>query len=178
MASTEDPAPQTPSGTTRRTVLKAAGHTAWMIPAVQIASQVPALAAASTNGLVLTDSSHSHYGSNPATYQSYFGVKNTSGNSGKDSTATLVVTIHGTPASFSISNLAIGSGLTRTDSGGATPSTTNGSITLTFTTTTLAKNNGGVYPSIVFNTTATISTMSFNATSPAGLSSDSMSITF
>jgi hypothetical protein len=47
MASTEDLAPETPSGTTRRTVLKAAGHAAWMIPAVQIASQVPAMAAAS-----------------------------------------------------------------------------------------------------------------------------------
>jgi hypothetical protein len=47
MARTEDLAPETPSGTTRRTVLKAAGHAAWMIPAVQIASQVPAMAAAS-----------------------------------------------------------------------------------------------------------------------------------
>lgn len=34
-------------GTSRRTVIKAAGHAAWMIPAVQIASQVPAMATAS-----------------------------------------------------------------------------------------------------------------------------------
>jgi len=59
MASTEDLAPETPSGTTRRTVLKAAGHAAWMIPAVQIASQVPALAA-SGDGIAKASTGNSH----------------------------------------------------------------------------------------------------------------------
>ena len=59
MTSTEDLTPETHSGATRRTVLKTVGHAAWMIPAVQIASQVPAMAAASTDQLSATNGSHS-----------------------------------------------------------------------------------------------------------------------
>jgi len=47
MKSPVDLSPEPQHGTSRRTVLKAAGHAAWMIPAVQIASQVPAMASAS-----------------------------------------------------------------------------------------------------------------------------------
>lgn len=44
----------------RRTVLKTGAHAAWVIPAVQVATQVPALAA-SGDGLAITSATGSYY---------------------------------------------------------------------------------------------------------------------
>jgi hypothetical protein len=50
MTKTDNPPSNSSStGTTRRTVLRAGAHAAWMVPAIQIATQVPAMAVSGKN---------------------------------------------------------------------------------------------------------------------------------
>lgn len=140
-----------PRGLNRRTVLKAGAHAAWAIPAVQVITQAPALAAsgaADLSGGVMGTQTGAWTGSNAgSSFQAQVQVTN------KNSLATtgLKVTLtFPTGYALSVSNIASG----WTASGGHTATIVftadnshqapgNGSTTVSATFTSTVSNNAG-----------------------------------